>query len=140
MYIHGTDYPTPDGTCVRDYIHVDDLAQAHLDALDYLERGGASTVLNCGYGHGHSVREVIEAVRKASGVDFRVEEGPRRPGDPSALVASNRRIGEVLGWRPAARRPRVHRAHGLALGAEAAGTRRAGRIRCRPRRGPARPI
>ena len=100
MFIHGTDYPTPDGTCVRDYIHVDDLAQAHLDALDYLARGGASTVLNCGYGHGHSVREVIEAVRKASGVDFRVEEGPRRAGDPSALVASNRRIGEVLGWRP----------------------------------------
>jgi UDP-glucose 4-epimerase len=100
MAIHGTDYPTPDGTCVRDYIHVDDLAQAHLDALDYLESGGASTVLNCGYGHGHSVREVIEAVRKASGLDFRVEEGPRRPGDPSALVASNRRIKEVLGWRP----------------------------------------
>jgi UDP-glucose 4-epimerase len=100
MSIHGTDYPTADGTCVRDYIHVDDLAQAHLDALDYLEGGGASTVLNCGYGHGHSVREVIEAVRKASGVDFRVEEGPRRPGDPSALVASNRRIKEVLGWRP----------------------------------------
>jgi UDP-glucose 4-epimerase len=100
MHIHGTDYPTPDGTCVRDYIHVDDLAQAHLDALDYLERGGASTVLNCGYGHGHSVREVIEAVRKVSGVDFPAEEGPRRPGDPSALVASNRKIGEVLGWRP----------------------------------------
>jgi UDP-glucose 4-epimerase len=100
MSIYGTDYPTPDGTCVRDYIHVDDLAQAHLDALDYLDRGGASTVLNCGYGHGHSVREVVEAVRKESGVDFRVEEGPRRPGDPSALVASNRRIGEVLGWRP----------------------------------------
>jgi UDP-glucose 4-epimerase len=100
MQIYGTDYPTPDGTCVRDYIHVDDLAQAHLDALDYLERGGASTVLNCGYGHGHSVREVIEAVRRVSGVDFRVEEGPRRPGDPSALVAGNRKIGEVLGWRP----------------------------------------
>jgi UDP-glucose 4-epimerase len=100
MYIHGTDYPTPDGSCVRDYIHVDDLAQAHLDALDYLERGGASTLLNCGYGHGHSVREVIEAVRKQSGVDFRVEEGPRRSGDPSTLVASNRKIGEVLGWRP----------------------------------------
>ena len=100
MHIHGTDYPTPDGTCVRDYIHVDDLAQAHLDALGYLERGGASTVLNCGYGHGHSVREVIEAVRRVSGVDFPVEEGPRRPGDPSALVASNRKIGEVLGWRP----------------------------------------
>jgi UDP-glucose 4-epimerase len=100
MYIHGTDYPTPDGTCVRDYIHVDDLAQAHLDALDYLERGGASTVLNCGYGHGHSVREVIEAVRKESGVDFLVKEGPRRPGDPSALVAGTRKIGELLGWRP----------------------------------------
>jgi UDP-glucose 4-epimerase len=100
MHIHGTDYPTPDGTCVRDYIHVDDLARAHLAALDYLEGGGASTVLNCGYGHGHSVREVIEAVRRVSGVDFPVEEGPRRPGDPSALVASNRKIGDVLGWRP----------------------------------------
>jgi UDP-glucose 4-epimerase len=100
MQIYGTDYPTPDGTCVRDYIHVDDLARAHLDALDYLERGGASTVLNCGYGHGHSVREVIEAVRRVSGVAFPVEEAPRRPGDPSALVASNRKIGEVLGWRP----------------------------------------
>ena len=100
MQIHGTDYPTPDGTCVRDYIHVDDLAQAHLAALDYLERGGASTVLNCGYGHGHSVREVIAAVRRVSGIDFRVEEGPRRAGDPAMLVASNRRIGEVLGWRP----------------------------------------
>jgi UDP-glucose 4-epimerase len=100
MHIHGTDYPTPDGTCVRDYIHVDDLARAHLDALDYLERGGASTVLNCGYGHGHSVREVIEAVRRVSGVDFPVEEGPRRPGDPSTLVASNRKIGEMLGWQP----------------------------------------
>jgi UDP-glucose 4-epimerase len=85
---------------MRDYIHVDDVAQAHLDALDYLERGGASTVLNCGYGHGHSVREVIEAVRRVIGVDFPVEEGPRRPGDPSALVASSRKIGEVLGWQP----------------------------------------
>ncbi len=100
MLIYGTDYPTPDGTCVRDYIHVDDLAQAHLHALDYLERGGGATVLNCGYGHGHSVREVIQAVRRESGVDFRVEEGPRRPGDPAALVANTRRIGEVLGWRP----------------------------------------
>jgi UDP-glucose 4-epimerase len=100
MQIYGTDYPTPDGTCVRDYIHVDDLARAHLHALDYLERGGASSVLNCGYGHGHSVREVIEAVRRVSGVTFPVEEAPRRCGDPSALVASNRKIGEVLGWRP----------------------------------------
>ena len=100
LHIYGTDYPTPDGTCVRDYIHVDDLAQAHLHVLDYLERGGASTVLNCGYGHGHSVREVVEDVRRVSGVDFAVEEAPRRPGDPSSLVASNRKIGEVLGWRP----------------------------------------
>jgi UDP-glucose 4-epimerase len=100
MCINGTDYPTPDGTCVRDYIHVDDLARAHLDALDYLEHDGVSTVLNCGYGHGHSVREVIATVRKVSGVNFPVEEGPRRPGDPAALVASNRKIRELLGWRP----------------------------------------
>jgi UDP-glucose 4-epimerase len=100
MHIHGTDYPTPDGTCVRDYVHIDDLARAHLDALDYLERGGVSTVLNCGYGRGHSVREVVAAVRKVSGIDFPVEEGPRRPGDPAILVACNRRIQEVLGWQP----------------------------------------
>jgi UDP-glucose 4-epimerase len=100
MSIHGTDYPTPDGTCVRDYIHVDDLARAHLAALDYLERGGSSTVLNCGYGRGHSVREVIDTVREVSGVDFLVEEGPRRPGDAAALVAANRRIRELLGWQP----------------------------------------
>jgi UDP-glucose 4-epimerase len=100
MRIHGTDYPTPDGTCVRDYVHVDDLAGAHLAALDYLARGGASTVLNCGYAHGHSVREVIDAVRRESRVDFPVEEGPRRPGDPPTLVASNRKIRELLAWQP----------------------------------------
>jgi UDP-glucose 4-epimerase len=100
MQIYGTDYPTADGTCVRDYIHVDDLARAHVDALNYLEQGGVSTVLNCGYGHGHSVREVVETMRKVSGVDFPVEEGPRRPGDAATLVAGNRRIREVLGWRP----------------------------------------
>jgi UDP-glucose 4-epimerase len=98
--IHGTDYPTPDGTCVRDYVHVDDLARAHLAALDYLERGGGPAVLNCGYGRGHSVREVIDAVRAATGVDFSVAEGPRRPGDPAMLVAGNRRIRETLGWQP----------------------------------------
>jgi UDP-glucose 4-epimerase len=98
--INGTDYPTPDGTCVRDYIHVDDLARAHLDALRHLEDGGSSIVLNCGYGHGLSVREVIDMVRRVSGVDFRVEEGPRRAGDPPVLVASNARIREVLGWEP----------------------------------------
>jgi UDP-glucose 4-epimerase len=100
MSIHGTDYPTPDGTCVRDYVHVDDLARAHLAALAYLERGGGPAVLNCGYGRGHSVREVIDAVREVSGVDFPVEEGPRRPGDPAMLVAGNRRIRETLGWQP----------------------------------------
>ena len=100
MQIYGTDYPTPDGTCVRDYIHVDDLARAHLDALRYLEDGGASTVLNCGYGHGHSVREVVDTVRRVTGIDFPVKEGPRRPGDPSTLVASNRKVREVLGWQP----------------------------------------
>jgi UDP-glucose 4-epimerase len=100
MHIHGTDYPTPDGTCVRDYVHIDDLARAHLNALEYLERGGASTVLNCGYGRGHSVREVIDTVRKVTDIDFPVEEGPRRPGDPAILVACNRRIQEVLGWQP----------------------------------------
>jgi UDP-glucose 4-epimerase len=98
--INGTDYPTPDGTCIRDYIHVDDLARAHLDALRHLEDGGSSIVLNCGYGHGLSVREVIEMVRRVSGVDFRVEEGPRRAGDPPTLVASNARIRKVLGWEP----------------------------------------
>jgi UDP-glucose 4-epimerase len=100
MQIHGTDYPTADGTCVRDYIHVDDLARAHLAALDYLERGGAPTILNCGYGRGHSVREVVETARRVTGIDFPVEEGPRRPGDPAALVASNRKACEVLGWKP----------------------------------------
>lgn len=100
MHIYGTDYPTPDGTCVRDYIHVDDLARAHLDALDYLERGGASTVLNCGYGHGSSVRQVVDVVRWVSGVDFPVEESPRRPGDPANLVASNAKVRALLGWKP----------------------------------------
>ena len=100
MRIHGSDYPTPDGTCVRDYIHVDDLARAHLAALDHLEAGGASTVLNCGYGHGVSVRQVLDAVRRVTGIDFPIETGPRRPGDPAVLVASNEKIRRVLGWQP----------------------------------------
>jgi len=100
MRINGTDYPTPDGTCVRDYIHVADLARAHRDALAYLERGGASTVLNCGYGHGASVREVLDTVRRVTGVDFPIEEGQRRPGDPALLVAGNAKIRRVLGWQP----------------------------------------
>jgi UDP-glucose 4-epimerase len=96
----GTDYPTPDGTCIRDYIHVSDLVAAHLAALRYLREGGRSEVINCGYGNGYSVFQVIEAVKRVSGVDFPVETVPRRPGDPAALVAGVERIGKVLGWVP----------------------------------------
>ena len=98
--IYGTDYPTLDGTCIRDYIHVEDLARAHVDALDYLQGGGRSTVLNCGYGRGSSVREVLAMVRKVTGVDFPIREAARRPGDPAQLVAANDRILEELGWTP----------------------------------------
>lgn len=100
LRVNGTDYPTPDGTCVRDYVHVDDLARAHLDALVHLAEGGESFVANCGYGHGYSVREVVETARRVTGVAFPVEEGPRRPGDPAVLVADSRRIQALLGWRP----------------------------------------
>lgn len=100
MWINGTDYPTADGTCIRDYIHVDDLANAHLDALAYLQRGGSSTVCNCGYGRGRSVREVIDMVKDVSGIDFKVGGGPRRAGDPAKLVASNDKIKDLLGWQP----------------------------------------
>jgi len=100
LQIFGTDYPTPDGTGVRDYIHVEDLASAHLRALDYLRDGGASTTLNCGYGHGFSVREVLRMVEKVSGKPLAVEESPRRAGDPPSLVAQAERIRAVLGWSP----------------------------------------
>lgn len=98
--IFGTDYDTPDGTGVRDYIHVEDLATAHLDALRYLRRGGQSTVLNCGYGHGFSVRQVIDAVDSANGKPLVRREEPRRAGDPPVLVARADRIRQVLGWQP----------------------------------------
>jgi UDP-glucose 4-epimerase len=98
--IHGTDYPTPDGTGLRDYIHVDDLATAHLDALAYLRNGGESTTLNCGYGHGYSVREVLSAVEKANGAPLRIVAGPRRAGDPPELIAVADRVRNVLGWTP----------------------------------------
>lgn len=98
--VFGTDYATEDGTCVRDYIHVLDLAQAHLDALQYLRQGGKSDVFNCGYGTGYSVKEIIDVVKKVSGVDFSVEEGPRRAGDPPAIAADNKKIKSILGWQP----------------------------------------
>lgn len=100
MQVFGTDYPTRDGTCIRDYIQVTDLARAHLDALRHLRGGGESLVANCGYAHGFSVLEVIEAVKRVSGVDFPVDYAPRRPGDPAAIVASNARAREILGWTP----------------------------------------
>ena len=100
VQIFGTDYPTLDGTCVRDFIHVTDLAAAHTAALRYLRGGGASVTLNCGYGRGASVREVIAAVKKVSGVDFRVEEAPRRLGDPATLVSSSDRLRQLLHWQP----------------------------------------
>lgn len=98
--IFGADYPTPDGTGVRDYLHVEDLARAHLDALAYLRGGGASATLNVGYGHGYSVRQVLAAVEQAAQVKLRVEEQPRREGDPPALVARAERIRKELGWQP----------------------------------------
>ena len=100
MAINGTDYPTPDGSCIRDYIHVEDLASAHVAALDHLRQGNPSTICNCGYGHGLSVREVIDMVKDVSGVDFAVKEGPRRAGDPPKLVAGTAKIKSVLNWQP----------------------------------------
>jgi UDP-glucose 4-epimerase len=100
LTIFGTDYATPDGTGVRDYIHVEDLAAAHLDALTWLRNGGDSQVLNCGYGHGYSVREVVQAVERITGEPLPVREDGRRPGDPPTLVADANRIRELLGWTP----------------------------------------
>ena len=98
--IFGTDYPTPDGTGVRDYIHVTDLADAHVRALDYLRAGGESHILNCGYGHGFSVREVLDAIQRVHGAPIDIREEPRRAGDPPALIAVADRVREVLGWMP----------------------------------------
>ena len=100
LSIFGTDYPTPDGTCLRDYIQVTDLVQAHMDALAYLRGGGESLTCNCGYKRGYSVREVVDVVKQVSGVDFAVSEVERRPGDPAAIVADNALVKEKLGWTP----------------------------------------
>jgi UDP-glucose 4-epimerase len=98
--VFGADYPTSDGTGIRDYIHVSDLARAHSDALRHLRAGGESLTLNCGYGHGFSVLEVIETVKRVSGVDFRVDTAPRRPGDPAQVVAAADKARALLGWQP----------------------------------------
>ncbi len=98
--IFGTDFDTPDGTGIRDYIHVEDLAAAHIDALRYLEAGGESEILNCGYGQGYSVRQVLDRLKEISGVDFPVIKLPRRAGDPACVIACGDRIRQVLGWQP----------------------------------------
>lgn len=108
MYSFGQDYDTPDGTCIRDYIHVDDLASAHLSALDYLENSSGTpnpeprtpNIFNVGYGHGFSVDEVIQTMKKVSGVDFTVEKGPRRAGDSAVLISDNSKIKSTFGWTP----------------------------------------
>jgi UDP-glucose 4-epimerase len=100
LYVYGSDYATPDGTGVRDYIHVTDIATAHLNALQYLRAGGRSVTLNCGYGHGYTVREVLETVEAVGGKRLNIIEAPRRPGDPPYLVARATRIRAELGWTP----------------------------------------
>ena len=100
MRIFGDDYPTPDGTCLRDYIQVTDLAQAHMDALRHLRGGGRNLTCNVGYARGYSVKEVVDVVRRVSGVNVKAVMSQRRPGDPAAIVASNDRIRSELGWMP----------------------------------------
>lgn len=100
LNIFGTDYPTPDGTCIRDYIHVEDLATAHLNALAYLREGSESLIANCGYGHGYSVRELLETVQRVSGCRLDIRESGRRPGDMAVVVAANQIIRDRLGWLP----------------------------------------
>jgi UDP-glucose 4-epimerase len=112
--VFGTDYPTPNGTCIRDYIHVTDLVRAHLDALRYLRAGGKSEALNCGYGKGFSVLDVVGSVRRVSQGDFAVRMGPRREGDPAAIVAKADRIDDVLGWRARLDDPDTIVGHALA--------------------------
>ena len=98
--VFGADHSTPDGTCIRDYIHVSDLFAAHADALAYLRDGGACATLNCGYGRGFSVLDVIDTVKRVAGVDFKVELAPRRAGDPTHIVTACDRVRSTLGWQP----------------------------------------
>lgn len=100
LFIYGTDYPTTDGTCIRDYIHVDDLSQAHILALNHLIENGKTNIVNCGYGYGFSVKEVIRATKKITGIDFNVDESGRRDGDPPVLVAKSTNLRSMMGWIP----------------------------------------
>ncbi|HNV23887.1 MAG TPA: GDP-mannose 4,6-dehydratase, partial [Candidatus Omnitrophota bacterium] len=100
LLIYGTDYPTPDGTCIRDYIHVTDLADAHVLALQSLMKSGENQIMNCGYGHGFSVKEVVATARKITGIDFKVEETGRRAGDAINLVANSDKLRKTTGWMP----------------------------------------
>jgi UDP-glucose 4-epimerase len=100
LLIYGTDYPTPDGTCIRDYIHVTDMADAHVLTLNHLMKTGENLIMNCGYGHGFSVREVVEVSRKVTGIDFAVEETGRRAGDSVQLVANSDKLRNLTGWKP----------------------------------------
>lgn len=100
LTVYGTDYPTPDGTCIRDYIHVDDLAAAHVLTLNYLMETGENATMNCGYGHGFSVREVVSVARKVTGVNFAVVETGRRIGDPAYIVADSTKLRHLTRWQP----------------------------------------
>lgn len=100
LSIYGTDYPTPDGTCIRDYIHVDDLAEAHVLSLNYLVETGKSDIMNCGYGHGFSVREVVATAKRVTGIDFPVEDTDRRAGDTAQVVADSAKLRRMTGWQP----------------------------------------
>jgi UDP-glucose 4-epimerase len=100
LEVFGTDFPTPDGSCLRDYIHVTDLARAHVQALDHLRKGGDNLTLNCGYGLGYSVLDVVDTVKKVSGVNFEVRMAPRRAGDPASIVATGEKVRAALGWTP----------------------------------------
>jgi len=117
LSVFDTDYPTPDGTCIRDYIHVSDLVAAHCDSLAYLRDGGASATLNCGYGRGFSVLDVIDTVKRVAGVDFKVELAPRRAGDPAQIVAACDRVRSTLGWQPRFNDLQTIVAHALAWSA-----------------------
>ena len=119
--VFGTNYPTPDGTCIRDYIHVSDLACAHSMSLSHLRRGGRSVTFNCGYGHGYSVLEVIEAVKRVSGRNFAVSHADRRAGDPAAIVADSAKIQSALGWSPRFDNLNTIVAHALAFERQLAG-------------------